>query len=213
MENLLKISRRVFSKDHRINLYYINELYQNVGEEVANRLKDAYGINLAMTSGIWGGTYLIAKPNGLSRRRIWRLYAIVNLPLKSPLDVHENFEKLVAIYADVYKESFAVCNLELKLKMWGGKLPHSNKAKPSITMHMEDTNEKIRWLRTFFIWNKASWEESIISDTVRIIKEYKPFFDLNKGPVKKNPKDIKYLLQDIIIIYRTLENAFSDDFK
>ena len=213
MDSLLKNSSRVFSENHRINLYYINELYQNIGEEVANRLKDAYGIDLVMTSGIWGGTYLIAKPNGLSRRRIWRLYSIVNLPQNSPLDIHENFEKLVAIYADVYKEAFAVCDLELELKMWGGKLPHSNIAKPSITMHMEDKKERIRWLRTFFIWNRASWEESIISDTVRIIKEYKPFFDLKKGPIKKNPKDTKYLLQDIIIIYRTLENACSNDFK
>jgi len=213
MENLFKNSNLIFSEDHRINLYYINELYQEIGEEVANRLKDAYGIPLKITSGIWGGTYLIAKPNGLSRRRIWRLYSIVNLPQNSPLDIHANFEKLIVIYADVYKEAFAACDLELELKMWGGKLPHSNKAKPSITMHMEDNTEKVRWLRTFFVWNKASWEESIISDTVRIIKEYKPFFDLKKGPVKKPPKDIKYLLQDIIIIYRTLEGACSDDFK
>ena len=213
MENLLENSSLIFSEDHRINLYYINELYQKIGEEAANRLKDAYGIPLEITSGIWGGTYLIAKPNGLSRRRIWRLYSIVNLPQNSPLDIHENFEKLIVIYADVYKEVFAVCDLELELKMWGGKLPHSNKVKPSITMHMEDNTGKIRWLRTFFIWNKASWEESIISDTVRIIKEYKPFFDLKRGPIKKNPKDLKYLLQDIIIIYRTLEGACSDDFK
>ena len=101
MDSLIKNSNLVFSEDHRINLYYINDLYQNIGEEVANRLKDTYGIALAMTSGIWGGTYLIAKPNGLSRRRIWRLYSIVNLPQDSPLDLHENFEKLVAIYAEV----------------------------------------------------------------------------------------------------------------
>ena len=63
------------------------------------------------------------------------------------------------------------------------------------------------------MWNKVPWEESIISDTVRIIKEYKPFFDLIKGPVKKDPKDIKYLLQDIIIIYRTIENACSKDYR
>ena len=97
--------------------------------------------------------------------------------------------------------------------MWGGTLPYSNKAKPSLTMHMEDTTKKVRWLRTFFIWNKVAWEESIISDTVRIIKEYKPFFDLKKGPIKKDSKEIKYLLQDIIIIYRTLENACSEDFR
>ena len=44
MDSLLKNSSRVFSEDHRINLYYINELYQNIGNEVANRLKDIYGI-------------------------------------------------------------------------------------------------------------------------------------------------------------------------
>ena len=37
--------------------------------------------------------------------------------------------------------------------------------------------------------------------------------NLKKGPVKKDPKDIKYLLQDIIIIYRTIENACSKDFR
>ena len=129
------------------------------------------------------------------------------------MDKQENLEKLVAIYTDVYKEAFAPYQIALDLKMWGGTLPHSNKSKPSLTMHMEDTTERVRWLRTFFVWNKVPWEESIISDTVRIIKEYKPYFDLNKGPVKKDPKDIKYLLQDIIIIYRTIENACSKDFR
>ena len=213
MTNLPKASGPVFSKNHLINLYYINELYQNIAIEVSSRLKEIYGLDLSFTSGIWGGTYLIANPNGLSRRRIWRLYSIVNLPQDSSLDKQENLEKLVAIYTDVYKEAFAPYQIALGLKMWGGTLPHSNKSKPSLTMHMEDTTERVRWLRTFFVWNKVPWEESIISDTVRIIKEYKPYFDLNKGPVKKDPKDIKYLLQDIIIIYRTIENACSKDFR
>ena len=30
--------------------------------------------------------------------------------------------------------------------------------------------------------------------------------------MKQDPKEIKYLLQDVIITYRTLENAFSSDF-
>ena len=213
MTNLPKASGPVFSDENLINLYFINELYQNIALEVSNRLMETYGLDISVTSGIWGGTYLIAKPNGLARRRIWRLYSIVNLPLNGPLEKHENLEKLVAIYADVYKEAFAPYRLELALKMWGGKLPNSNREKPSITMHMEDATDKVRWLRTFFVWNKVPWEESIISDTVRIIKEYKQYFDLNKGQVKKDPKDIKYLLQDIIIIYRTLENACSDDFR
>ena len=213
MTNLPKASGPVFSKNHLINLYYINELYQNIAIEVSSRLKEIYGLDLSFTSGIWGGTYLIAKPNGLSRRRIWRLYSIVNLPQNSSLDKQENMEKLVAVYSDVYKEAFAPYQIALDLKMWGGTLPHSNKSKPSLTMHMEDATERVRWLRTFFVWNKVPWEESIISDMVRIIKEYKPFFDLTKGPVKKAPKDIKYLLQDIIIIYRTIENSCSKDFR
>ena len=213
MTNLPKASGPVFSENHLINLYYINELYQNIAIEVSSRLKEIYGLDLSFTSGIWGGTYLIAKPNGLSRRRIWRLYSIVNLPQNSSLDKQENMEKLVAVYTDVYKEAFAPYQIALDLKMWGGTLPHSNKSKPSLTMHMEDATERVRWLRTFFVWNKVPWEESIISDMVRIIKEYKPFFDLTKGPVKKDPKDIKYLLQDIIIIYRTIENSCSKDFR
>ena len=79
-------------------------------------------------------------------------------------------------------------------------------------MHMEDATERVRWMRAFFVWNHVPWEESIIYDTVRIIKEYKAYFDLKKGPVVKDSKDIKYILQDIIIIYRTLEKALTGDF-
>jgi len=151
-------------------------------------------------------------PNGLAKRRIWRFYCIVNLPQNTLLDKHANMERLVSIYCDVFKEAFSP-HLELKLKMWGGRLPFSNSAKPSLTLHMEDATETVSWLRVFFVWNHVPWEESIISDTVRIVKEYKEFFDLKKGPVVKDSKEIKYLLQDIIIIYRTLENACSGDFQ
>lgn len=202
----------VFAENNLFNLYHLNALYQNVATEVSRRMLENYQMDIPMTSGIWGGTYLIAHPNGLARRRIWRLYTIVNLPQNTLLDNHQNMEKLVSIYCDVFTEAFSP-QLELKLKMWGGRLPFSNSAKPSLTLHMEDTTDTVRWLRAFFVWNHVPWEESIISDTVRIIKEYKEFFDLSKGPVARDPKDIKYLLQDIIIIYRTLEKACSEDFQ
>ena len=173
---------------------------------------ETHQMDIPITSGIWGGTYLIARPNGLARRRIWRLYCIINLPQNTLLDKHQNMERFVSIYCDVFAEAFSP-QLELKLKMWGGHLPFSNSNKPSLTLHMEDVTETVRWLRAFFVWNHVPWEESIICDTVRIIKEYKEFFDLSKGPVAKDPKEIKYLLQDIIIIYRTLENACSEDFQ
>jgi hypothetical protein len=202
----------VFSDDNSINLCHLNDLYQNVATEVSRRMRETYQVDIPITSGIWGGTYLIAHPNGLARRRIWRLYCIVNLPQKTLLDKHQNLERLVSIYCDVFTEAFSP-QLELTLKMWGGRLPFSNIAKPSLTFHMEDATETVRWLRAFFVWNHVPWEESIICDTVRIIKEYKEFFDLSKGPVAKDPQEIKYLLQDIIIIYRTLENACSEDFQ
>ena len=202
----------VFADNNLINLYHLNELYQNIATEVSQRMRETHQIDVPITSGIWGGTYLIAHPNGLAKRRIWRFYCIVNLPQNTLLDKHANMERLVSIYCDVFKEAFSP-HLELKLKMWGGRLPFSNSAKPSLTLHMEDTTETVRWLRVFFVWNHVPWEESIISDTVRIVKEYKEFFDLKKGPVVKDAKEIKYLLQDIIIIYRTLENACSGDFQ
>ena len=198
----------VFADNNLINLYHLNELYQNIATEVSQRMRETHQIDVPITSGIWGGTYLIAHPNGLAKRRIWRFYCIVNLPQNTLLDKHANMERLVSIYCDVFKEAFSP-HLELKLKMWGGRLPFSNSAKPSLTLHMEDATETVSWLRVFFVWNHVPWEESIISDTVRIVKEYKEFFDLKKGPVVKDSKEIKYLLQDIIIIYRTLENASS----
>ena len=206
------IKTPVFADNYLVNLYHLNELYQNIATEVSRRMRESHHMDIPISSGIWGGTYLLAHPNGLAKRRIWRLYCIVNLPQNTLLDKHQNLERLVSIYCDVFTEAFAP-QLQLKLKMWGGLLPFSNSAKPSLTLHMEDATDTVRWLRGFFVWNYVPWEESIISDTVRIIKEYKEFFDLKKGPVAKDPKELKYLLQDIIIIYRTLENACSEDFQ
>jgi len=47
---------------------------------------------------------------------------------------------------------------------------------------------------------------------VRLVKELKDSLDLERGPVLTDPKTIKYLLQDVIITYRTLEQAHSPDF-
>ena len=71
--------------------------------------------------------------------------------------------------------------------MWGGKLPFSNKTKPSVTMHMEDSTKTVNWLRAFFIWNHVSWEQSIIHDLVRNIKVLKESLDLRKKPVGNFP--------------------------
>jgi hypothetical protein len=205
-------SSPVFSDDKLINLYHLNGLYGNLAKEVSRKLNESLAIDVPITSGIWGGTYLIADKTGLAKRRIWRLYCIINLPQNTPLDKKSNLDHLIAIYSQEFASAFKEYGLELDLKMWGGTLPYSCKSKPSFTMHMEDATETVRWLRAFFVWNQATWEESVIYDLVRIIKEYKEYFDLKKGPVQKEAQEIKYLLQDIIIIYRTLEKACDPDF-
>ena len=210
-ENVLS-SGPVVTEDNLFNLYHLNELYGNVATRVSRKLKEAHQFDIPITSGIWGGTYLIAEKDGKSRRRIWRLYCLVNLPQKSPLDEHENLERLIGCYCDEFINAFKAYDMDLKLEMWGGRLPYSNSSKPSITMHMTDARDRIRWLRTFFVWNHVPWEESVIHDVARILIEYKEFFDLDKGPVDKDSSELKFLLQDIIIIYRTIEAACSKDF-
>lgn len=207
-----KSSGPIFTEDDCVNLYYLNELYGKIAKTVSSRMLQIYKIDAHITSGVWGGTYLIADPFGKSLRRIWRLYCIVNLPQNTPLDKHENMEKLVSVYVKTFAEAFAPHGLSLDLKMWGGRLPHSNKARPTITMHLEDSNRKINWLRPIIVWNQAEWEQSIIYDSVRLVKELKDSLNLDKGPVLTDPKTIKYLLQDVIITYRTLEKAHSPDF-
>ena len=202
----------VFSDDNLINLYHLNELYGNLAKDASRKLNESLAIDVPITSGIWGGTYLIANKTGLAKRRIWRLYCIINLPQNTPLDDKKNLDHLIAIYSQGFASAFKDYGLELDLKMWGGTLPYSCKSKPSFTMHMEDATKKVNWLRACFVWNQATWEEPVIYDLVRIIKEYKEFFDLKRGPVQKEAKDIKFLLQDIIIIYMTLKEACDPDF-
>lgn len=207
-----KASGPVFAEDDRLNLYYVNELYGKVAECVSGRMRKLHDIDVPITSGVWGGTYLIADPWGKSLRRIWRLYCIVNLPQNTPLDTHENMEKLVTVYFQTFAEAFKPMGLNLDLKMWGGRLPHTNKTRPTITMHLEDANRKINWLRPIIVWNTATWEQSIIYDSVRLVKELKDSLDIERGPVLTDPKTIKFLLQDVIITYRTLEKAASREF-
>jgi len=203
----------VFTEDERINLYYLNELYVDIARCVSLQLKENHQLDISISSGVWGGTYLIADEDGKSKRRIWRLYYIVNLPQNSPLDQRENMEHLVGYYYTSIINAFRPYGLELDLNMWGGRLPYSNRLKPSLTMHMVDSLKKVSWLRGFFIWNLVPWEESIIHDSIRNVKEFREKFNIKNNPImKRDPKDIKYLLQDVIITYRTLENSFSSDF-
>lgn len=52
----------------------------------------------------------------------------------------------MSVYFKTFAEAFLPDGLALDLKMWGGRLPHSNKKRPTITMHLEDANRKINWV-------------------------------------------------------------------
>ncbi len=108
----------VFTEDDCINLYYLNELYGKVAVSVSSRMRQIHNIDGPITSGIWGGTYLIADPFGKSLRRIWRFYCIVNLPQDSPLDKHENMEKLVSVSSRMRQ----IHNIDVPITSgsWGG---------------------------------------------------------------------------------------------
>ncbi len=67
---LPEASGAVFTEDQRTNLYYLNDLYAKIARYVSHQLRERYKIEVTITSGIWGGTYLIADPMGKSKRRI-----------------------------------------------------------------------------------------------------------------------------------------------
>lgn len=87
-------------------------------------------------------------------------------------------EHLIGYYYTAVINAFRPYGLELDLNMRGGRLPYSNRKKPSLTRHMVDAAERVLWLRGLFIWNLVPWEESIIHDAIRNIKEFKENFDL-----------------------------------
>ena len=55
-------------------------------------------------------------------------------------------------------------------------------------------------------------EESIIHDAIRNLKVIKELLDIDSRPVPKESDELKFLMQDVIIIYKTLEEALDLDF-
>tara|TARA_B100000686_G_C16593231_1_gene864562 strand:- start:191 stop:1018 length:828 start_codon:yes stop_codon:yes gene_type:complete len=176
------------------------------------KIRETKGLDISLTSGIWGGTYLIANDKGVAKNRIQRLYCIVNMPRDEGLEDKENRNIFMELYGKTCAEGFEQCGLTLVLEQWGAILPYSNRNQSSLIMHLSDTNKRVRWLRLFFVWNVVPWEESMIHDAVRNIKVLKELLDLNVRPLPKDSEELKFLMQDVIIVYRTLENALHPDF-
>lgn len=195
-----------------INLYYLNQLYAEVAELVSQRVRDRFNLCAGITSGIWGGTYLIADKYGQCLNRVHRLYCIINFPQNTIMEENENFRQLVEIYSQALTEAFAPHGLCLQLEGSDEMMLYSNREKPSRIMHFSDTSKRVMWLRAFFVWNQATWEESIIHDTIRNVKVLKELLNINQRPFKKKSDELKFLLQDVVITYKTLENALQPDF-
>lgn len=195
-----------------INLYYLNQLYSQSADLVAKCIWDQFNLRLAVTSGIWGGTYLITDKQGKCLNRVHRLYCIINFPQNSILEEARNSQWLIEVYSKTLIEAFKPHGIHFKLEGWDETMLYSNKEKPSKIMHFSDSSGHVMWLRAFFVWNQATWEESIVYDTIRNIKVLKESLDINSRPLKKKSDELKFLLQDMVITYRTLENALHPDF-
>jgi len=212
-QSSLKTTSNFLDSNGRLNLYFLHKLYTHISNTVSRTLFEEHFIDVSLTAGMWGGSYLVANDDGVARSNVVRLYSIVNLPQGSPLEDPRRFETLMDLYQKTLKTTFSTYNLRLHDARWGEEIPYSNKKKPTTALQMWDQSNRVNYVRVFFVWNSATWEEAIIYDTIRNIKVVKELLDLNHRPQRKEMSEIKFLLQDVLIIYFTLHNALSDDFR
>ena len=206
------LAGHLYSQNQRINLYYLHNLFKEVSSHISSEMQEKYGLDIPITAGMWGGSYMVALNDGEARTNVVRLYSIVSLPQNSPLDEKENFERLMELYQQNLKKFFGRYGLNLANPKWGEIIPYSNKVRPTTALQMWDTKGKANFIRVFFVWNQASWEESIIYDMIRNIKTLKELLNLNIRPPKKEISELKFLLQDVLITYKTLYAALTPDF-
>ena len=207
-----QLPETLFAGHRRVNLCYLHELFGATAQMVRDRLQSETGIDIPITAGMWGGSYLVADDIGVSRTNVVRLYSLVNLPQNTPLDEPDNFEKFIHIYRDTFRANFARYSLDLVEPHWGEQVPCTNRIRPTTTLQMWDATRRVKFVRAFFVWNTATWGESIIYDAIRNIKQIKELLDLEHRPQKKAPDELKFMLQDALIIYFTLKPALTPDF-
>ncbi|MDP6335549.1 MAG: hypothetical protein QGH98_04835 [Nitrospinaceae bacterium] len=196
----------------KVNMYCLHEVFRHIAVIACERMQTQYHIDIPITSGLWGGAYLVGDQQGKVLSRVIRFYSIVNLPQNSPLNEPENFGYLMNVYYQTCQEIFKRYHLVFENPQWGEPVPYTNKIRPNTTLQMWEKSTEVQFLRTFFVWNTATWEESLIFDTLRNIKQLKELLDINHRPVHKTKEEIRFALQDILIIYHTLRNALTPEF-
>ena len=202
----------LYPQNQRINLYYLHNLFKEFAAYISLQMKEIHNLDTPISAGMWGGSYMVALEDGEARTNVVRLYSIVSLPQNGPLDEKENFEKLMQLYQKNFTEVFGRYGLDLVDPKWGDKIPYSNKIRPTTALQMWDSKGRANFVRAFFVWNKASWEESIIYDMIRNIKTLKELLNINTRPPKKESSELKFLLQDVLITYITLRPALTSEF-
>jgi hypothetical protein len=205
----------VFSPDGRANSLYLHELFDAIARETSARLHRRYRADVPLTGGLWGGSWYFADELGYTRARFRRLYSLVCVPQVPSLNDAENYNIVFWQYSKVMGEAFTAYGIALEDAQWGESIPYSNRLRPLISLQMWDANKKIDFIRCFFSYNSAEWEEAYLYETVRLIQQTKEALD-NRSmaePPRLEGMAIRFQLQDIVILYSTLEPALSEEAK
>ena len=157
MSEAPKLPERLLHNDGKFNLYYLNEIYRTIAYKISIQLSEELQEEIMITAGIWGGQYLIANEEGKARTNIVRLYCLVNLPQNSPLDKKENFERLMVSYHQCITNTFATYGLHFINPCWGEPIPYTNQKRPTTVLQMWEKNNKLKFLRAFYVWNNVPW--------------------------------------------------------
>ena len=205
----------VFADDGRANSLYLNELFDAVAKETSARLRRRYRAEVPLTGGLWGGSWYFTDERGYTRARFRRLYSLVCVPQIPSLNDAENYNIVFWQYAKVLAEAFTKYGIALEDAQWGESIPYSNRLRPLISLQMWDANKKIDFIRCFFSYNSASWEEAYLYETVRLIQQTKEALDSRAmaEPPRLEGMAARFQLQDIVILYSTLEPLLSAETK
>jgi hypothetical protein len=210
-DQIPRASGPVFTDDGRANSLYLNELFNAIAKETSARLRRRYRAEVPLTGGLWGGSWYFTDERGYTRARFRRLYSLVCVPQVPSLNDAENYNIVFWQYSKVLAEAFTPYGIALEDAHWGESIPYSNRLRPLISLQMWDGNKKIDFIRCFFSYNSANWEEAYLYETVRLIQQTKEA--LNSRAMGEPPRlegmAIRFQLQDIVILYSTLEPVLS----
>src|SRR5436309_11981624 len=205
----------VFTPDGRVNSLYLNELLDAVAKETSARLYRRYRADVPLTGGLWGGSWYFTDECGYTRARFRRLYSLVSVPQIAALEDANNYNLVFWQYSKALADAFAPYGIALGEAEWGESSPYSHRLRPTIAIQMWDTNKKIDYIRCFFSYNSATWEEAYLYETVRLIKQTKETLDKQvlTEPPRLDGMAIRFQLQDLVILYHTLEPALPEEAK